>query len=574
MVKQQERTLWQHYLPYIVLFVIILAAILRFYGLAWGYPYDFHGDENFVINMTQQMNQRVAQGGWPNPAVSTYGSLPFYVLWLFWLAGNALLKITGYPLGINTAPMLLVGRLISAFLGTLTVYGVYLLGRRLWNQFVGLWAAFFLAVTVSALRESHFYAVDTMMVCWIVFAMYAAAGMLLYGRRQDYLLTGLLAGLSLATKAAGLPLLVPLFVAHLLRVDAWQLRPWKLRLRRLWTRDFAWMVSLAVGVFLLIDPWPILQAGTYWQHNANYAIATQFDVVRGVYRPFYTMHFAHTVPFLYQLVNPLFWGLGPLLEILGLVGIVYSVYKAWQGEQKDLLILAWVLPYGLIIGSWYAKFVRYVLPLLPFFALLAARWLVVLWQSRIRWQKVASGVLIALTVTTTTFYALAYLNIYRQPDTRLQALAYLRRLPAGSTVLVERDSTLKFNQLNTRYNIKQLHVKVLDHYGQAAQTDPAFFNPTPPPPAQVQAQLYHALTGVDYIVLSDTWMGRYLKLPHLFPAEYAFYAKLQNGQLGFNVIKTFKTYPDCCGITINDDAAELTFHLFDHPHVYIFRREK
>ena len=574
MAEQQKRTLWQRCFPYAVLFVIILAAALRFYGLAWGYPYDFHGDENFVINMTQQMNHRVLQGSWPNPAVSTYGSLPFYVLWLLWLAGNTLLKISGHPFGIDTAPMLLVGRLISAFLGTLTVYGVYLLGRRLWDRTVGLWAAFFLAVTVSALRESHFYAVDTMMVCWIVFAMYAAAGILLYGRRRDYLLTGFLAGLSLATKAAGLPLLLPLFVAHLLRAGAWSLRPWKLRPRRLWMRDLAWMVAVAAAIFLLIDPWPILQASTYWKHNANYAIATQFDVVRGVYRPFYTMHFAHTTPFLYQLVNPLFWGLGPVLEVVGLAGIAYSVYKAWRGEQKDLLVLAWVLPYGLIVGSWYAKFVRYVLPLLPFFALLGARWLIILWRSPRRMVKVAGVVLASLTVITTAFYALAYMNIYRQPDTRLRALAYLRRLPAGSTVLVERDSTLKFNQLNTRYGVKQLHVKVLDHYGQAAQTDPAFFNPTPPPPAKVRAQLYNALAGVDYIVLSDTWMGRYLKLPRLFPAEYAFYSRLQDGQLGFKLIKTFKTYPACCGITIDDDAAELTFHLFDHPHVYIFQREK
>ncbi len=551
---------------------MLVAAAFRFYGLAWGYPYDFHGDENFVINMTQQMHQRVLAGQVPNPAVSTYGSLPFYVLWLLWLLANTILRWAGHPFGIDTAPMLLVGRLISATFGTLTVYGVYLLGRRLWNRAVGLWAAIFLAVTVSALRESHFYAVDTMMVGWVVFALYTAAGILLYGRRRDYVLTGLLAGLALSTKAAGLPLLLPLFVAHLMRSEAWQWRPWQLHWRRLWTRNFSWMAGLAIITFLAIDPWPILQAGSYWRHNANYAIATQFDVVRGAYRPFYTMHFSYTRPFIYQLVNPLFWSLGPVLEIVGLLGIGYSLYRVWEGDQKDLLVLAWLVPYGLIVGSWYAKFVRYVLPLLPFFALLAARWLVLLWQSRVRWRQALGGILIAVTFLATTFYALAYMNIYRQPDTRLRALAYLRRLPAGTTVLVERDSTLKFNQLNGRYGLKQLHVKVLDHYGQVAQTDAAFFNPTPPKPAEVRAQLYGALDGVDYMVLSDTWMGRYLKLPDLFPAEYEFYSRLQEGQLNFRLVKTFKVYPACCGVTIDDDAAELTFHLFDHPHVYIFRR--
>jgi hypothetical protein len=39
-------------------------------------------------------------------------------------------------------------------------------------------------------------------------------------------------------------------------------------------------------------------------------------------------------------------------------------------------------------------------------------------------------------------------------------------------------------------------------------------------------------------------------------------------------MRTFKVYPRLFGVQINDDAAELTFRLFDHPRVFIFRRVK
>jgi hypothetical protein len=37
-------------------------------------------------------------------------------------------------------------------------------------------------------------------------------------------------------------------------------------------------------------------------------------------------------------------------------------------------------------------------------------------------------------------------------------------------------------------------------------------------------------------------------------------------------MRTFKVYPSLFGIKINDDAAELTFRLFDHPRVFVFAR--
>ena len=37
-------------------------------------------------------------------------------------------------------------------------------------------------------------------------------------------------------------------------------------------------------------------------------------------------------------------------------------------------------------------------------------------------------------------------------------------------------------------------------------------------------------------------------------------------------MRTFKVYQSIFGVTINDDAAELSFRLFDHPRIFVFRR--
>jgi hypothetical protein len=52
-----------------------------------------------------------------------------------------------------------------------------------------------------------------------------------------------------------------------------------------------------------------------------------------------------------------------------------------------------------------------------------------------------------------------------------------------------------------------------------------------------------------------------------------YYKDLFDGRLGFKLVKTFKTYPSLFGLTINDDDAELTFRLFDHPRVFVFLRQ-
>ncbi len=77
----------------------------------------------------------------------------------------------------------------------------------------------------------------------------------------------------------------------------------------------------------------------------------------------------------------------------------------------------------------------------------------------------------------------------------------------------------------------------------------------------------------DWMVIDDQQKQQYEHLPapdHAVVKQY--YRDLFSGKLGFALVKTFKVYPALFGLTINDDAAELTFRSFDHPAIYVFRR--
>ena len=74
-------------------------------------------------------------------------------------------------------------------------------------------------------------------------------------------------------------------------------------------------------------------------------------------------------------------------------------------------------------------------------------------------------------------------------------------------------------------------------------------------------------------MIDDTYIEFYEHLPeaqHRVVKQY--YRDLLAGRLGFQLQRTFKVYPSLFGRDLVDDRAELTFRLFDHPRVYIFRR--
>jgi hypothetical protein len=98
------------------------------------------------------------------------------------------------------------------------------------------------------------------------------------------------------------------------------------------------------------------------------------------------------------------------------------------------------------------------------------------------------------------------------------------------------------------------------------------YDPTVPL-AEKRAYIERRLARVDYILMDDTFLELY---EHLAAPEYAivrqYYDDLFGGRLGFRLVRHWKTTPSLFGMPIDDERAEFTFTLFDHPEIFLFER--
>jgi hypothetical protein len=139
--------------------------------------------------------------------------------------------------------------------------------------------------------------------------------------------------------------------------------------------------------------------------------------------------------------------MGLPLFVTALVGLGVALYRHGKAE---IILLAFPLPYFLVIGTWSSRFERYTLPLLPFLALLAALGLATL-AAAVRTRVARSGEMarwarpgLGLTLAALVLVAPEVLRIVHwhmllaRPDTRVVAGEWIEReIPNGARIAME-----------------------------------------------------------------------------------------------------------------------------------------
>ncbi|MYB20304.1 MAG: DUF2029 domain-containing protein [Holophagales bacterium] len=150
-----------------------------------------------------------------------------------------------------------VSRIIQTLLGTASLFVVFLIGRRLFGPWVGLGAAFLLAVAPWHMRQSGVFKPDIMLVLTAVLTLYA----ILAARRSEslrgYAIAGAMVGATAAAKWNGAALALPLLVA----IALGGVRDLGLLVRRT-----AAAAAGGAGVLLLLNPWLVLAPEMYRRH--------------------------------------------------------------------------------------------------------------------------------------------------------------------------------------------------------------------------------------------------------------------------------------------------------------------
>jgi 4-amino-4-deoxy-L-arabinose transferase-like glycosyltransferase len=559
--------------PALLTLIVAAAAALRFYGLGWGAPYShFHIDEHFVF-VGAYFLRRSMQEAAESTKFFMYGPLPMHllngVLWLYQRVEPAL-DLTVFK---DQVTYMVMGRAISASMGTATVLAVFFIARRLANATAGLVAAMLLATTVIHISESHSFRVDLTMIFFVSLAWFYSLRIAERGAWSDYLMAGLMAGAAIASKYNAVFIVGVIGLAHLLSVRrpaAWSDRAGWLA----WTVRGLSPLAVIAAVFAVASPMAFIYRNKFWRDINEQIIG---PVLAGE-TPFFVSQFADLKhPTLYWFTTNFWWGFGPALEIWGLLGIIWFFVRP---SRLTMVAASFPLFYFLIAGGTSAPMARYILPLSPAFAVAAG----VLSASLLRQPRfrTAAVAVTAVVIAATAFYGVAYASIYTPPDARLAASRYLvTNVPRGSHILVEpahstppTGTYLQNPQFlgdyvlwDTQEQSDYYMLYSLDTYHFLFRTDIS---------ADAKRNYISDRVGLaDYIVMDDFYLQMYQHLPEAQHAAVKdYYRQLFDGELGFDLIQTFKHYPKLFGITINDDGAELSSRMNDHPRIYIFKRRE
>lgn len=555
--------------------LFLLAALLRFWRPDWYADRQFHPDERWIFGVVSSLS-------YPNePLALQYGTFPLYLLACFKDVAAALAGFFG-PFDASRF-VIWAGRSLSAVfdLGTLTF--TYLLGRRLLppgtaaGRRLGLWAAAFLAFTVLHIQMSHFFVVDVALGLLTVATLYGAVGIALTGERKDYLWTGACLGLALATKTSALPLGLAVLSGHIL---GWRQADEQNRVRR-W-KELGYAVALAVGTFFLAMPYAILDWGKFWANQNEQSRI----LVTGTADVPYNRQYLHTLPYFYYAKNLIRYLMGFPLGSLSLAGFVgypaWIVSRIWGKTEKNrqslitreagwLVVMSFGLAYAVIIGNSFAKFNRYLIPLTPVLCLLAGRMLHELSGRLPRtWGDRVTGWLGGAILGFTIFWAMAFFSIYQAEHPWVAASRWMmKHIPS---LTQENGFSRQTAILNEEWG-DDLPVGVEGFSTQAYRNNK--FSVQEPDTPRKREIILNMLQTNDWIVMADTRAHAvYRRLPDRYPINAAYYELMFEEKLGFSLAREFSNYPRLGAWVFPDDAADESFTLYDHPHVYLFQRQK
>lgn len=486
--------------------LIVLGTLLRIWGLSFGLPYLYDPDEpNKII-----MAQRIFKTGDLNPRYFKKPSLFIYLNALLYVPCYGIGKGLGvfaqpsdipYPetlaMGVGKIAMpelVLMGRgLTVAF----SVTSLLLLFISTWHltddAYIGLLAVLFMAISPTHVWLAHRIRSDTFLVFFSLLCFWASVIILNKGTTFSYVMAGTAGGLAASSKYNGaLVLLCPL-VAHLLR------KGWSgVRDHRVF-----WIAVPSVLAFCMTTPFAVITPKTF----TNGIIGEFQHYARG--------HSGMEGNSALWYLSYLWTQEGPSFLLAG-VAIFYGILR----RQKELL-LASIFPivYFPFISAFAVRNDRTLVPLLPFFFILAAFILARSFSEMAKrtevWGNVWRGLLLFFLLILVGIPLRKSLMFDRQltiPDSRKTAIPWIdKHLPKGARIGIEAYSPY----------VNPSHYEVLD-IGRMINHEPQWY---------VEQE-------VDYLIFAEDMFGRYFREPERYTTEVAQYKML------FQTFELLKSFSD------------------------------
>lgn len=575
-------------IKFFLLLCILIGFVLRIYDINWDQGFHLQPDERAIvlytlpIKMPTNFINFLSINSPLNPHFFAYGSFPIY-----------LLKITSQlasifnPLLSQYAQINLVGRFMSAIFDSGTIFLIYLITKNISSRKNALISSFIYSITVLPIQLSHFYAVDTLLTFFIILAIYRL--IIFYEKPTiiNSLIVGFAIGFSLATKISGLALIAAvgatsladfmlLFLKNPHKSNIWF--PHISKYLKKFVLEGLLIFLTSIIIFILLEPYAVIDFTDFINQTLQ-----QSQMTHNAFIFPYTLQYVGIIPYYYEIKNIFLWGEGPIIGILSLIGFVFSVKKIFNNKNQNisskiLIILVFFLAYFVVVGRFAIGFMRYMLPIYPILAIFAS-FPISFFEKKVKDKiiKIISSLILVILITSWTF---TFMNIYQKPNIRVSATDFINSsIKPRSNIAIEHwdDRLPLFNQ-------QQFNMITLPLYDQDTQNK--------------WMSIDNSLNQTDYIIIASNRL--YVPLQKLtncsnlplyscYPITANYYKALFSGKnviqipnqyegnkiVKFKKIITFINNPiiPFLDIPVNDQGADESFTVYDHPKIIIFKKE-
>ncbi len=279
---------------------------------------------------------------------------PFY-MWL--------VAATGKAAGFTE----LTARVWSAAFSVLAVYATILIGRGLFGPRTGVLAGAILAATFQFLVQSRLAVFDTVLLAWMLLAVYAFVRAYQGGHRADYLRFFLFAGLATLTKGPIGMLLPALVIVPFVAV------------RRAWHRwrEIPWAAGLALYAIVGLS-WYAIEA---WLHGGAFV-----STVLGYYGVGRFVGVVENQAGSWSYYIPIVLAGGIPWTAFWPAAVVHH-FRRRRVDDGSLFVLIWCAVTFVFYSAAGTKLPNYMLPIYP----LAAVGVAALWDAALRDARGGEG---------------------------------------------------------------------------------------------------------------------------------------------------------------------------------------
>ncbi|MCS7093343.1 MAG: glycosyltransferase family 39 protein [Patescibacteria group bacterium] len=568
---------------FLILFFLILT---RFLGLDWGLPQPLHPDERNMAVAVQSLKCDLSRLSFDvdffsqclNPNFFAYGQFPLYLAYFLALGLKSLSHDQETFISFEEATLSL--RIFSATASLLSSLVILKIVEMVTQKRMPFWSQLLIVFSPFLIQSAHFGTTESLLILFYSLLIYL--GILILTRKishkKFFFLSAVLLGLSLATKVSSLIFAFIPFL-FILKREAAEKKERKKRFSSIGpVRKLGafFIIAILSGVFtLLFSPHYLLSFEDFFS-----ALSFETKVATGQLRVFYTQQFEGSLPVVFQMVKIFPFALGPiyiasLLRIFSLVKELLLNRKAVTITEKFLLysFFVYFLPQSFLFVKW-SRFMAPVLPVLLIFG--------VIYLQNIKIRRAIWPIFVLLTCLP----GVIYLSIYLRPDVRFKASQWLfDNLSPNTVILTETGNVVDLplslpNSRTSRGGHLNYQLISFDFYHLDFDEN-------------LRKKLADILRRADYIIVPSRrvfanytclWPvkenlldriayqpSRCQKLKDKFLALNDYYHRLFSGSLEFSLVREFRPL-SFWFFDLNDEVAEETWSVFDHPVIRIYKK--